>query len=460
MVHYGGDEVSALVVDIGTSSVRAGYAGDDTPKAIIPTSYGYIPQNADGDVAMAEAPTEAGDDARTKNAKAKLYLGQHGPSIWRAGMEIGNPMRDGLIHDWDPISPLISHALVDVMRCNPQEHPILVTEPAWNTVANREKMAEIMFEEFQVPAFYIANTGVLNAFAAGKGSAFVIDIGQTMASITPVIDGFVLRKGMVSSALPQLVHANAKHILTHHTPTRRGIDLWPHQLVANKLPAEPHAPPRFAIRDDRLPATTESWKRWSEVNEVDEWIQSVAGVLDQGWNDQAAAARPPKQYEFPTGYNQYFGPERFAVGEQFFSHSRELAASNPNLPKSMPQLITDSLRACEPDLRGVLMGNVVLTGGGTLFAGFGERLSNEMARNFPHIKIHAPGNPTERRYGGWLGGSVIASLGTFHQLWISKEEWDVELEGRCLGGVAVRSGAYHSSSALLVPCYPMSYIAF
>lgn len=51
----------------------------------------------------------------------------------------------------------------------------------------------------------------------------------------------------------------------------------------------------------------------------------------------------------------------------------------------MPQLISESLRACEPDLRGVLMGNVVLTGGGTLFAGFGERLSNEMARNFPHV---------------------------------------------------------------------------
>lgn len=49
------------------------------------------------------------------------------------------------------------------MRCSASEHPILVTEPAWNTTANRERMAEIMFEEFQVPAFYIANTGVLNA---------------------------------------------------------------------------------------------------------------------------------------------------------------------------------------------------------------------------------------------------------------------------------------------------------
>lgn len=98
------------------------------------------------------------------------------------------------------------------MRCNASEHPILCTEPAWNTPANRERMAEIMFEEFQVPAFYIANTGVLNSFvftsffrplteplpyrfAAGKGSALVIDIGKDMASVTPVVDGFVLRKG-------------------------------------------------------------------------------------------------------------------------------------------------------------------------------------------------------------------------------------------------------------------------
>lgn len=91
------------------------------------------------------------------------------------------------------------------------------------------------------------------------------------------------------------------------------------------------------------------------------------------------------------------------------------------------------------------MGNVVLTGGGSLFAGFSERLNNELSRNFTHVssffghesqdlvlillqvKIHAPGNPTERRYGGWLGGSILASLGTFHQLWISKEEWQVRV---------------------------------
>lgn len=68
-----------------------------------------------------------------------------------------------VVVDFNPVPALISHALVDVMRINPSEHPILVTEPAWNTAANRERMAEIMFEDFHVPAFYIANTGVLNA---------------------------------------------------------------------------------------------------------------------------------------------------------------------------------------------------------------------------------------------------------------------------------------------------------
>ena len=74
-------------------------------------------------------------------------------------------------------------------------------------------MAEILLQQFKVPAFHITNTGVLNScvlsqpclyaelmrgytrFAAGKRSALVIDIGHETASVTPVVDGFVLRKG-------------------------------------------------------------------------------------------------------------------------------------------------------------------------------------------------------------------------------------------------------------------------
>ncbi|KAF8917801.1 actin-related protein Arp4p [Mucidula mucida] len=413
MVNYGGDEVAALVVDIGASSVRAGYAGDDTPKAIIPTSYGYIPDGNTGDVAMADT---------ADGKKPRFYIGQSGPSIWRHGMEIGNPIKDGLIHDFEPIHDLVEHAITNVMGCNPTEHPILVTEPAWNTPENRERMAEIMFEEFQVPAFYIANTGVLNTFAAGKGSALVIDIGNQVASVTPVVDGFVLRKGLQYSALPTLVVARALNNLTQMQPHMRrpAIDLYPHQLIASKQPVEPNAPPNFTLREDRLPGVTPSWKTWYELREIDEWLQTVGGILESGWNDQAAAQRPPRQYEFATGYNTWFGPERYYIGEQFFYHPPNMQQTNQNLPKTIPTLITDSLRSYDVELRQVLMGNVVLTGGGSLFPGLNDRLANEMGRTFPHVsqtvKIHAPGNPIERRYGGWLGGSILATLD-------SKEEW-------------------------------------
>ncbi|KAK0206306.1 actin-related protein Arp4p [Desarmillaria ectypa] len=422
MVNYGGDEVSALVVDIGSSSLRAGYAGDDTPKAIIPTSYGYIKAPDDSDFAMTDVNNV---EVASKPQLAKSYIGQSGPSVWRSGMEVANPIKGGLINDFGPIHALVEHAIVNVMGCNPSEHPVLVTEPSWNTVENRERMAEIMFEEFQVPAFYISNTGVLNTFAAGKGSALVIDVGQDMASVTPVVDGFVLRKGLVYSSLPSLIHSSTHSILTQPTHTRRGIDLFPHQLIASKLPVEPNSPPKFTLREDRLAGTTDSWRQWYETREVDEWLQTVGGVLETGWNDQAAANRPPKQYEFPTGYNTWFGAERYYVGEQFFYHSPQMSSSNQSLPKTIPALISESLRSYDIELRQVLMGNVVLTGGGSLFSGFNDRLAAELSRTFPHVKIHAPGNPIERRYGGWLGGSILASLGTFHQLWISKEEWQV-----------------------------------
>lgn len=90
--------MSALVVDIGSSSLRAGYAGDDIPKAIVPTYYGYKTTTTtagDRDVQMGEPPKENGETTKPPS-DAKLYLGQNGPSIWREGMEVGNPVRDAL----------------------------------------------------------------------------------------------------------------------------------------------------------------------------------------------------------------------------------------------------------------------------------------------------------------------------------------------------------------------------
>ena len=94
--------MSALVLDIGASSVRAGYAGDDTPKAIIPTSYGYLedPNAPNGqDVSMTDAtdPSQTnGASASSGSRKVNMYVGQHGASMFRPNMHVGNPMKGGL----------------------------------------------------------------------------------------------------------------------------------------------------------------------------------------------------------------------------------------------------------------------------------------------------------------------------------------------------------------------------
>ena len=80
------DEVSALVIDIGTSSTRCGYAGDDTPRSIFSTSYGYTSGN------QAE-----GVNGELQGVRAiTRYVGDHGPSVWRKNLEVASPLQDGL----------------------------------------------------------------------------------------------------------------------------------------------------------------------------------------------------------------------------------------------------------------------------------------------------------------------------------------------------------------------------
>lgn len=81
------DEVSAVVVDFGSHTTRAGYAGEDGPRVIAPTCYGYK------DASSASAD---GDDTMGEKAKKMYYFGDDGVNVWRSGMEVGNFMVDGM----------------------------------------------------------------------------------------------------------------------------------------------------------------------------------------------------------------------------------------------------------------------------------------------------------------------------------------------------------------------------
>jgi len=181
------DEVSAIVVDFGSHTTRAGYAGEDCPRVVCPSFYGYLEGDAQGstssgnglaggdDVVMAEA-----DDTRKKGTGRKYFVGEDGVNVWRSGMEVGNFMLDGVgtfspsfdykrhaemgaVHDAEPAAELLHHVLHNRLSVDPSEHPIMLTEPAWNTPAAREKLSEMVFEGEGVPAMYMGAAGVLSA---------------------------------------------------------------------------------------------------------------------------------------------------------------------------------------------------------------------------------------------------------------------------------------------------------
>lgn len=462
MLTFGGDEVSAVVLDIGSSTTRAGYAGEETPKVVIPTSYGYIPARHQSSEGSDHPPS--------------FYFGDHGPSLWRPGMEIINPLKDSMIEDWPAIERLMRVIFDREMRLGlpgaelePDErrgilteHPLLVTEPSWNSKENRERMIELAFEEFDTPAYYSVDRSVMAAFASGKGSALVVDIGEDLTTVTPICDGFVLRKGIQKSAIAGSVLSS---LLLSTTEASLSTPVYPQYLIASKSRQTPQTtennptgpdedtpmvavtdnmPCGLALRGDRMPGkegspTTDSFMKYQKMRVMHDLKETVCEVFPRTWEEEVISAIPPRTFELPSGQLQLFGRDRFAIPEVIFNPAmistgltqhvgrRHPGSTIPTPDSYLPlsRLVIDSINSCDVDIQGNLNSNIIVTGGSSLIPGLIERLDFDLRTQSPAMKfkISAAGNLAERKFGSWLGGSILASLGSFHQLWIGKDEY-------------------------------------
>ena len=147
-------------------------------------------------------------------------------------------------------------------------------------------------------------------------------------------------------------------------------------------------------------------------------------------NLDTARQHPGKPFEMPDGWNQMFSaPDRYRCVEGVFDAKMALSdAQNPAPQQSQTivDLVKQSLNSVDTDVKPHLLSHIIVTGGSSLIQGFNERLMQELTVAFQgmRVRIHSPGNLAERRFGSWIGGSILASLGTFHQMWISKKEYE------------------------------------
>lgn len=409
---YGGDEVGALVFDPGHFSLRVGYAGEDCPKAEIPTFVGTSP----------DENSEAMDIGESAKTKKKFHIDTTSINFPKAGMDVGTYMRDGMVTDWDMFEQVLDYSYKKIIQSQSEEHPVLFSEAPWNKKDRREQLCEIMFEKYNVPAFFLVKNAVLSAFANGRSTALVVDSGATHTSAIPVHDGYVLQHAIVKSPLgADFLTGQCQQFLQES-----GLEIIPPYMIKEKKEVTEGQKAQWT-KKSVLPEVTKSWHDYQVKEVVRDFQQEVLQVHDAPYQEEIVGQIPGVPHEFPNGYNLEYGAERFKIAEALFDPGRVIRGTNSGTMLGAGHVVTTSVGMCDVDLRPALYGNVVVTGGNTCLNGFIERLNRDLSIKTPstmRFKLIAANGPQERRYGSWIGGSILASLGSFQQMWVSKQEYD------------------------------------
>ena len=359
--------VVPLVIDNGSGMCKAGFAGDDAPKAVFPNIVGR-PRMPGIIVGTEQKEVYIGDEAQAK----------------RGILNLKYPIEHGIVTNWDDMERVWHHTFFNELRTAADEHPVLLTEAPLNPKQNREKMTQIMFDTFNVPAFYVAIQAVLSLYSSGRTTGMVFDSGDGVTHVVPIYEGYALPHAI------QRIDIAGRDITNH---------------LVRLLTERGHSLNNSAEREI--------------VRDIKEKLCFIA--LD--YNEEMAKAKSSpdleKQYELPDGSHLTIGNERFRAPEALFQPSLlglDIDGADETTYKSIMN--------CDLDIRRDLYGNVVLSGGTTMYAGIAERLTKELTTRAPpsmKVKVVAP---PERKFSVWIGGSILSSLSSFQQMWVSKAEYE------------------------------------
>ncbi|KAI9326454.1 actin family [Zopfochytrium polystomum] len=356
---------AAIVIDNGTSVCKAGFASDDGP-------------------------------ARRKDA----YVGDEAQAK-RGILSLRYPIDRGVVTNWEDMERIwfggtaqtrfflrlvAAGTIHSTTSCVllPRSTPFYSAEAPLNPKANREKMMQVMFETFNVPAFHVSIQAVLALYAASRGFGVVLDSGEGVTHVVPVYEGY---------SMPHAVHRMnlAGRDITHHL----------HRIMRDRGYS-------FATNADL-----------EIVREIKERLCYVSFDHDRELATAGTTPALEKAYELPDGQVITLGSERFRAPEVLFQPSL-VGMDFPGVAEAT----YSAIMKCDIDLRRELYYSVVLAGGTTMLSGMAGRMQLELARRAPpSAQVRVLAMP-ERKVCVWIGGAILATLSTFRQMWVSRQEYE------------------------------------
>lgn len=354
-----------IIIDNGSGYIKSGFAGDDVPNLVFPSYVGRPKYKK----VMAGA------------VEGNIFVGNKAEE-YRGLLKVSYPINHGIIENWNDMENIWIH-VYNSLKINSEEHPVLLTEAPLNPQKNKEKMAEVFFESFNVPALFVSIQAILSLYSCGKTNGTVLDCGDGVCHCVSIYEGYSIT-----------------NTITRTDVAGRDITNYLSYLLR---------------KNGHLFNTSAEMEIVKNMKENCCYV-SFNVNKEKNTSDKTVATLP---YILPDGSQILIGSERFRAPEVIF---------NPSILGleylGLSELLVTSITRADMDLRKTLYSHIVLSGGTTLFHGFGDRLLNEIRKFAPKditIRISAP---PERKYSTFIGGSILASLATFKKIWISKQEFD------------------------------------
>ena len=372
-------DYQTIVIDGGSGIIKAGYGGEEGPRSIFSSIVG-IPKMPGLKVGMELKERYCGDEAIKKFEI----------------MNFNQPIQQGEVSDWEKFETLMQYLLYDQMKVVPEEISILMVKAPLSNKLKRAKLAEILFETFNVKRLHLANSSMLGLFSYGKSSGLIIDSGFNITSTVPIYEGF------------PLTHASVKINFGGENISKNVLE-----LIKNNIDKS-YKEIKGRILADNIKETLS--------------FVSLNGV-DNEDNKEVT-------YELPDGKKVNLTNELFNINETLFNPSED-DVQNKGL-KSLKNMIVESMDKCESEIKDDIKENICLIGGTTLLHNFPEKLKNDISSpELTQLSNFNMQTLPERQFSSWIGGSIMTSLDHFSYLWVTKKEYDengqvlVSIDSKC-----------------------------
>ena len=352
-----------IVIDIGTSSIKAGLSGQEKPSLVFPNYFGEMKYSKSVGILKE-------DDKKKRIGKdCDKYFGV---------IKLKYPLTHGVFNDDKDIEIIFDHIYsnLDMSITEIKEHPVLIAEPLLNPQQNRQKIAKLLFDKYKIEHLFFASQPILSLFSTSSTSGAVLESGDGVTQSCIIYEGYTIPGSY------KRINLGGKEVTEYlqYLLNRKGYNL---------------------NNSDGFQITKKIKEELCEVYPIEK-------------NNNLEN----KNYTLPDDSIIEIGEERRLAPEILF---------NPLLREyeypGMHEMLSESINKTNYDLKLQLYASILLSGGNTNIKGMKERIYKEIKKIAPKnakVRLHTPSNP---EYCSWIGGNIISSLEISKEMWISQNEW-------------------------------------